>query len=225
MLGDLRVLDLGDELLLDTERVGAAGAVQHDPALQARAATSSCTSARSSARCCRWSGPARATCSRSARPSTTTRATRSAAASAPSRPTWASTSSATPERAGEVKAALGVPEVDEAVAEIVRVEHGRPRYGIDLDDSVIPQEAGLNERAVYFRRAATSGRRRSRACSTAASRTATCAGCGSPSRWRPASRCGWASARSAASAPPSSPPPTARSPWRWCGARRRPATR
>src|SRR5215203_7027114 len=54
------------------------------------------------------------------------------------------------ERAGEVKAALGVPDVDEAVAEIVRAESGRPRYGVDLDDSVIPQEAGLNERAVNF---------------------------------------------------------------------------
>ena len=32
----------------------------------------------------------------------------------------------------------------------MRVEHGRPRYGVDLDDSVIPQEAGLNERAVSF---------------------------------------------------------------------------
>jgi tRNA-modifying protein YgfZ len=31
-----------------------------------------------------------------------------------------------------------------------RVESGRPRYGIDLDDTVIPQEAGLNERAVSF---------------------------------------------------------------------------
>jgi tRNA-modifying protein YgfZ len=30
------------------------------------------------------------------------------------------------------------------------VEAGRPRYGLDLDDSVIPQEAGLNERAVSF---------------------------------------------------------------------------
>jgi folate-binding protein YgfZ len=30
------------------------------------------------------------------------------------------------------------------------VESGRPRYGVDLDDSVIPQEAGLNERAVSF---------------------------------------------------------------------------
>jgi folate-binding protein YgfZ len=54
------------------------------------------------------------------------------------------------ERAGEVKAALGVPEVSEAAAEVVRVEHGRPRYGLDLDDSVIPQEAGLNDRAVSF---------------------------------------------------------------------------
>jgi len=26
----------------------------------------------------------------------------------------------------------------------------RPRYGIDLDETVIPQEAGLNERAVSF---------------------------------------------------------------------------
>src|SRR4029077_8899595 len=31
------------------------------------------------------------------------------------------------ERADEVKTALGVPEVPEAVAEIVRVERGRPR--------------------------------------------------------------------------------------------------
>jgi folate-binding protein YgfZ len=30
------------------------------------------------------------------------------------------------------------------------VEHGRPRYGVDLDDSVIPQEADLNDRAVSF---------------------------------------------------------------------------
>ena len=44
----------------------------------------------------------------------------------------------------------GVVPVSEAVAECLRVEHGRPRYGVDLDDSVIPQEAGLNERAVSF---------------------------------------------------------------------------
>jgi folate-binding protein YgfZ len=44
----------------------------------------------------------------------------------------------------------GATPVCEQAAECVRVEHGRPRYGIDLDDTVIPQEAGLNERAVSF---------------------------------------------------------------------------
>ncbi len=44
----------------------------------------------------------------------------------------------------------GAVAVDEAVAEVVRVESGRPRYGIDVDDSTIPQEAGLNARAVSF---------------------------------------------------------------------------
>jgi tRNA-modifying protein YgfZ len=40
--------------------------------------------------------------------------------------------------------------VGEAAAEIVRVEQGRPRYGVEIDTSVIPQEADLNERAVSF---------------------------------------------------------------------------
>jgi folate-binding protein YgfZ len=45
---------------------------------------------------------------------------------------------------------LGAVAASEAVAECLRIERGRPRYGIDLDDTVIPQEAGLNERAVSF---------------------------------------------------------------------------
>ncbi len=49
-----------------------------------------------------------------------------------------------------VRGALDFPDGDEAAAEVVRVERGRPRYGVDLDTSVIPQEAGLNERAVSF---------------------------------------------------------------------------
>jgi folate-binding protein YgfZ len=52
-----------------------------------------------------------------------------------------------------VSAALeqaGATRVSEAAAEIVRVEHGRPRFGVDIDESTIPQEAGLNERAVSF---------------------------------------------------------------------------
>jgi tRNA-modifying protein YgfZ len=54
------------------------------------------------------------------------------------------------EDAATVRGALDVPEAPEAAAEVVRVEAGRPRYGIDLDDGTIPQEAGLNERAVSF---------------------------------------------------------------------------
>jgi folate-binding protein YgfZ len=44
----------------------------------------------------------------------------------------------------------GAQPVSEEAVECLRVEHGRPRYGLDLDDTVIPQEAGLNERAVNF---------------------------------------------------------------------------
>lgn len=44
----------------------------------------------------------------------------------------------------------GAAAVPEAAAEVLRVETGRPRYGVDLDASVIPQEAGLNDRAVSF---------------------------------------------------------------------------
>jgi folate-binding protein YgfZ len=46
-------------------------------------------------------------------------------------------------------AAGAVPAAEDA-AEVRRVETGRPRYGAELDDNVIPQEAGLNERAVSF---------------------------------------------------------------------------
>ena len=42
------------------------------------------------------------------------------------------------------------PAGDESDLEVLRVEAGRPRYGVDLDDSVIPQEAGLNDRMVSF---------------------------------------------------------------------------
>ena len=44
----------------------------------------------------------------------------------------------------------GAAPVDEQAVECLRIERGRPRYGLDLDDSVIPQEAGLNDRAVSF---------------------------------------------------------------------------
>jgi folate-binding protein YgfZ len=49
-----------------------------------------------------------------------------------------------------VRAALGVEAVSEEAAEVIRVESGRPRYGLDMDLDTIPEEAGLNDRAVSF---------------------------------------------------------------------------
>jgi tRNA-modifying protein YgfZ len=44
----------------------------------------------------------------------------------------------------------GAASVCEQAAEVLRVESGRPRFGLDIDDTTIPQEAGLNDRAVSF---------------------------------------------------------------------------
>jgi folate-binding protein YgfZ len=44
----------------------------------------------------------------------------------------------------------GLPEADETTVEIVRVEAGIPRLHHDLDDSVMPAEAGIVEQAVSF---------------------------------------------------------------------------
>jgi folate-binding protein YgfZ len=54
------------------------------------------------------------------------------------------------ERLREALLSRGAQTVSEQAAECVRVERGRPRYGVDIDESTIPQEAGLNERAVSF---------------------------------------------------------------------------
>jgi folate-binding protein YgfZ len=54
------------------------------------------------------------------------------------------------ERARSTLISAGAVPVSEEAADCVRIESGRPRYGVDLDDTVIPQEAGLNARAVSF---------------------------------------------------------------------------
>jgi len=54
------------------------------------------------------------------------------------------------ESAGAVRSALAVEEVPEIAAECLRIESGRPRFGLDVDADTIPEEAGLNERAVSF---------------------------------------------------------------------------
>ncbi len=57
------------------------------------------------------------------------------------------------EDTGAVATALhqaGAPAIDEGVAETVRVEHGRPRFGVELGEDTMPQEAGVHERAVSY---------------------------------------------------------------------------
>jgi folate-binding protein YgfZ len=44
----------------------------------------------------------------------------------------------------------GMPEVTEEAAEIVRVESGRPRFGLDMGPEAMPAEAGIVGRAVDF---------------------------------------------------------------------------
>ncbi len=153
MLGDLRVLDLGDELLLDTERVALQELFNmirrfklgRDVELHKRTVELALFS---------LVGP---------------QARRVAGAEAlgpHEHDNVASEIAGVPvvlvatdvgvdvfvpaEAADTVRAALDAPAVGEELAEVVRIERGRPRYGIDLDDGVIPQEAGLNERAVSF---------------------------------------------------------------------------
>jgi folate-binding protein YgfZ len=54
-------------------------------------------------------------------------------------------------RAGEVITAIGgagAVAIDAAVAEVLRVEYGRPRFQQDMSEDTIPLEAGIDERAI-----------------------------------------------------------------------------
>jgi folate-binding protein YgfZ len=50
----------------------------------------------------------------------------------------------------ELLKGVGAAEVSEPAAEIVRVESGRPRFGVDMGREAMPAEAGITERAVNF---------------------------------------------------------------------------
>ena len=67
--------------------------------------------------------------------------------------------------------------VSEDAVECLRVESGRPRLGLDMDGDTIPQEAGINERAVDFTKGCYVGQETVARLYTRASRTATCAAC------------------------------------------------
>jgi folate-binding protein YgfZ len=45
---------------------------------------------------------------------------------------------------------LGAVTVGQAAVDCLRVEHGSPRLGVDMDETTMPQEAGIHGRAVSF---------------------------------------------------------------------------
>jgi len=51
---------------------------------------------------------------------------------------------------GRLAEELAVEPASLEAAECLRIESGRPRHGLDVDETTIPQEAALNERAVSF---------------------------------------------------------------------------
>jgi folate-binding protein YgfZ len=156
MQGDLRILDTGDELLLDTERHALQGLFNMirryklgmDVELHKRTLETGLLS---------LVGPgARAVAGAEALPAAEHA---NAHAELGARRVLLAVTDAGVDvfaAAGDVEAvrealvAAGAVPVSEEAAEVVRVESGRPRWGHELDDTVIPQEAGLNERAVSF---------------------------------------------------------------------------
>ncbi len=157
MLGDLRILDAGDQLLLDTERGALQGlfnmirrsSIGYDVTLHKRTLESGLLS---------LLGPAAVAIA--GVPQLADAAEHAHLAAEPGRIAARAIRTqlgvdllCDAAQTDALRAALeaaGATIVAEPVVETLRVERGRPRYGIDLDDSVIPQEAGLNERAVSF---------------------------------------------------------------------------
>jgi tRNA-modifying protein YgfZ len=156
MLGDLRILDTGEELWLDTERAALQElfnmirrfSIGYDVQLHKRTLERGLIS---------LIGPdADAVCGADALPATEHAHAVVMVGEIPARAVRTDVgvdlvceAAATPELMAALEDAGALP-VSESTAECVRVQCGRPRYGIDVDDSVIPQEAGLNARAVSF---------------------------------------------------------------------------
>jgi tRNA-modifying protein YgfZ len=54
-------------------------------------------------------------------------------------------------RADSIAAGLrasGAVDIDADTAEVTRIERGRPRFGVDMDEETIPLEAGIEDRAI-----------------------------------------------------------------------------
>jgi folate-binding protein YgfZ len=156
MLGDLRILDAGGELLLDTERVSLQALfdlirrfrIGYDAELHKRTLEHGLLS---------LVGPrARELAGATDLPEIEHTHRTGEVGAAPVRLIVTAhgidvlCDAGDTDRVREALVAGGAQLVGEASAEVVRVESGRPRYGMDLDDATIPQEAGLNDRAVSF---------------------------------------------------------------------------
>jgi folate-binding protein YgfZ len=156
MLGDLRILDAGDELLLDTERVALRGlfnmirrfSIGYDVDLHKRTLERGLLS---------LVGPSALTVVGGVELGDAEHAHTVAEIGGVScRAIRTDVGLDLLCNAGDTAALLsllaqaGAVTVSLDAVDCLRVEHGRPRYGIDLDDTVIPEEAGLNDRAVSF---------------------------------------------------------------------------
>jgi folate-binding protein YgfZ len=156
MLGDLRILDTGEELLLDTERVALQElfnmirrfSIGYDVELHKRTLERGLLSLIGPGSQAAL-GPAELPAEEHAHASISVGEVPVRAIRTDVGIDLLCESSYTESLRERVLSACGA-EVSEAAVECLRVERGRPRYGIDLDDTVIPQEAGLNERAVSF---------------------------------------------------------------------------
>ncbi|MBV9423287.1 MAG: folate-binding protein YgfZ [Solirubrobacterales bacterium] len=157
MLGDLRILDVGDELLLDTERIALQElfnmirrfSIGYDAELHKRTRERGLLSLIGPA-----SGSVAGASELLASPEHANAALMVGGVGARAIRTDVGIDllcdSAVTESLRAAVVESGAVPVSDEVAEVLRVERGRPRYGVDLDDTVIPQEAGLNERAVSF---------------------------------------------------------------------------
>jgi tRNA-modifying protein YgfZ len=156
MLGDLRLLDAGDELLLDTERVALQplfnlirrGSIGYDVQLHKRTLECGLLS---------LIGPESGGAAGAAHLPAEEHAHRKLdVGGIPARAIRTDLGvdllcdSQRTDDLGRALLDAGAVAISEATAECLRIEQGRPRYGVELDDGVIPQEAGLNARAVSF---------------------------------------------------------------------------
>ncbi len=51
---------------------------------------------------------------------------------------------------GDALAGTGATPIESQTAETIRIERGRPRFGVEIDETTMPQEAGLHERTVSY---------------------------------------------------------------------------